>query len=99
MEVQFKNIKVGGLYGIKSNQTNTKYIGECISISQNKSSCIFKFKMKYIWNGPKSMWNESIFYDKNFTYHILGQKEKIQNAMEKRALNKIIENIIGHPIG
>lgn len=97
MEIAFKDIKVGELYGIKSilNPTN-KYIGQCMSMSQNKSSCIFKFKMNYIWNGPQSMWNESIFYDIGFTYCILGQKEKIQQAMEERAFNKIMLQLIGH---
>jgi hypothetical protein len=98
MEIAFKDIKVGEVYGIKSilNSTN-KYIGECMSISQNKSSVIFKFKMNYVWNGPQSMWNESIFYDIGFNYYILGQKEKIQQKMEERALNTILEKIIGHP--
>jgi hypothetical protein len=98
MEIAFKDVKIGELYGIKSilNPTN-KYIGECMSISQNKSSCIFKFKMNYIWNGPQSMWNESIFYDIGFKYYILGQKDKIQNAMEERAFNTIMIKIMGHP--
>ena len=66
MEIAFKDIKVGELYGIKSITDPSKYIGPCMS--QNKSSCIFKFKMNYIWNGPQSMWNESIFYGIGFKY-------------------------------
>ena len=97
MEIAFKDIKIGEVYGIKSILTPIKYIGECISISQNKS-VIFKFKMNYVWNRPKIMWNESIFYDIGYNYYILGQKEKIQKRMEERALNKIMEKIIGHPI-
>ena len=96
MEIAFKDIQVGELYGIKSS-VNAKYIGQCMSMSQNKSSCIFKFKMNYVWNGPQSIWNESIFYDIGYKYFILGQKEIIQQKMEERAFNKIIEQIIGHP--
>jgi len=100
MEVSFKDIKVDGLYGIKSiyNPMNEKYIGKCMSMSQNKSSCIFKVKMNYFWNGPRSMCNESIYFETGFKYYLLGQKEKIQEAMEERSLNIIIEQIIGHHI-
>lgn len=31
-------------------------------------------------------------------YEIVSKKNEIQNAMEERALNMIIEHIIGHPI-
>lgn len=98
MEVSFKNIKVNGLYGIKpiQNPTNQKYIGKCMSMSQTKSSCIFKVKMYYFWNGPRSMYNESIYYETGFKYYLLGQREIIQQAMEERAFKKIMEKIIGH---
>jgi len=100
MEVSFKDIKVNGFYGIKpiQNPMNQKYIGKCTSMSQNKSSCIFKVKMNYFWNGPRSMYNESIYYETGIKYYLLGQKEQIQKAMEQRAFKKIIEKIIGHPI-
>lgn len=102
MEVPFKDIKVGNTYGIKydRNCMNEKYIGQCISMSQNKSSGIFKTKMKYYWNNEeKIIYNESMYYG-GIEYHffILDQKEKIQNKMEQRAYNKIMEKIIGHPI-
>jgi hypothetical protein len=98
MEIAFKDIKVGELYGIKSITDPSKYIGQCVSMSQNKSSCIFKFKMNYVWNGPQSMWNESIFYDIGFKYYVLGQKERIQQRMEERAFNTLMIKIIGHHI-
>lgn len=98
MEVQFKEIKVNGLYGIKpiQNHMNQKYIGKCTSMTQNKSSCIFKVKMNYFWNGPRSIYNESIYYQTGFKYYLLGQKEQIQQAMEERAFKKIMEKIVGH---
>ena len=100
MEVPFKEIKVGDVYGIKYTRSklNEKYIGKCMSMSQNKSSAIFKIKVNYVWNGEKSMDNETIYYDIDHNFFILGQKEKIQQAMEERSLNMIIEKIIGHPI-
>ena len=98
MEVSLKEIKVDGLYGIKPiyNHMNQKYIGKCMSMSQNKSSCIFKVKMNYFWNGPRSIYNESIYYQRGFKYYLLGQKEQIQQAMEERAFKKIMEKIVGH---
>jgi hypothetical protein len=98
MEVPFKEIKVTGLYGIKpiQNHMNQKYIGRCMSMSQNKSSCIFKVKINYFWNGPRSIYNESIYYQTGFKYYLLGQKEQIQQAMEERAFKKIMEKIVGH---
>ena len=100
MEVSFKNIKVNGLYGIRpiQNPMNQKYIGKCMSMSQHKSSCIFKVKMNYFWNGPRSMYNESIYYETGFKYYLLGQREIIQQAMEERAFKKIMEKIIGHTL-
>jgi hypothetical protein len=102
MEVSFKEIIVGETYGIKYDKhcMNEKYIGKCISMCQNKSSGIFRVKMKYFWNNEeKSIYNESMYYEGiGFHFFILGQKERIQNAMEKRAYNKIIEKIIGHTI-
>ena len=101
MEVSFKDLKVGETYGIKydRNRMNEKYIGKCMSMSQTKSSGIFKVKINYIWkNEIKSMYNESMYYEGiGYHFYILNQKEKIQNAMELRAYNKIMEKIIGHP--
>lgn len=100
MEVKFKDIKVGEIYGIKWKKhcMNEKYIGKCLS--HNESCGIFNIKIHYYWNNEKrSMDNETIYYDDiDYSFFLLGQKEKIQNTMEKRALNKIIENILGHPI-
>jgi hypothetical protein len=102
MEVSFKDLKVGETYGIKydRHRMNEKYIGKCMSMSQTKSSSIFKVKMNYIWNNEKkSMYNESMYYGEiGYHFYILKQKEKIQNAMEGRAYNKIMEKIIGHAI-
>jgi len=102
MEVNFKDIIVGNTYGIiyDKHRMNEKYIGKCISMSQNKSSCIFKIKMKYFWNNQyKTMDNESMYYDGiGHHFYILGQKEKIQHDMEERAYHKIMERIIGHII-
>ena len=100
MEVQFKDIKVGEIYGIKWNKhrMNEKYIGTCIS--NYGSSGIFKIKMKYFFNNEhRSMDNETIYYDgMGYSFFILGQNEKIQQSMEKRALNIILEKIVGHTI-
>lgn len=102
MEVNFKDIKVGGIYGIKydKHRMNEKYIGKCMSMSQNKLSSIFKVKIKYFWNNEnKTMDNESMYYDGiGYHFYILEQKEKIQHDMEERAYNKIMEQIIGHAI-
>lgn len=102
MEVQFKDLKVGETYGIKydRNNMNEKYIGKCLSMSQTKSSGIFKVKMNYYWNNEKkSIYNESIYYGgKDYHFYILNQKEKIQNAMELRGYNKIMEKILGNAI-
>jgi hypothetical protein len=102
MEVLFKDLKIGETYGIKydRNCMNEKYTGKCTSMSQNKTSVIFKIKMNYIWNNEKkSMYNESMYYGGiDYHFYILNQKEKIQNAMEERAYNKIMEKIIGHHI-
>ena len=100
MEVHFKDIKVGEIYGIKLNKSrmNEKYIGNCLSHAG--SSGIFKIKINYFYkNEYRSMDNETIYYDGlGYSFFILGQKEKIQKSMEKRAFNKIIEKIIGHTI-
>jgi hypothetical protein len=102
MEVNFKDIKVGGIYGIKydKHRMNEKYIGKCMSMSQNKSSSIFKVKLKYFWNNEhKTMDNESMYYDGiGYHFYILGQKDKIQHDMEERAYNQIMNRIIGHNI-
>jgi len=102
MEVNFKDIIVGETYGIKydKHRMNEKYIGKCMSMSQNKSSCIFKVKIKYFWNNEdKTMDNESMYYDGiGYHFYILGQKEKIQHDMEERAYNQIMEQTIGHII-
>lgn len=100
MEVQFKDIKVGEIYGIKWDRhlMNEKYIGRCVS--HNGSSSIFNIKINYYWkNEKRSMDNETIYYD-GIGYHffLLGQKEKLQQSMEKRALNIILEKIVGHKI-
>ncbi len=100
MEVSFKDIKVNGLYGIKpiQNPMHQKYVGKCMSMSQSQSSCIFKVKMNYFWNGPRSIYNESIYYENGFKYYILGQKKRIQQMMEERAFKKIMEKIVGHSV-
>ena len=100
MEVKFKDIKVGETYGIKWNKhhMNETYIGKCLSHSG--SSGIFNIEINYYWkNEIRTMNNETIYYGgKDYVFCLLGQKEKIQNAMEKRAFNKIIENLICHQI-
>jgi len=97
MEVKFKDIKVGETYGIKWNKhrMNERHIGKCLSHSG--SSGIFKINMKYYWNNElRIMENETIYYGGiDYTFYLLGQKEKIQNAMEKRAFDEIIDNLIG----
>ena len=98
MEVNFKDIKVGEIYGItwKKHRMDEKYIGTCVS--HCGSSGIFNLRIRYYWNNERCiMYNETIYYDDmDYKFFILGQKEKIQNEMEKRAFNKIIENILGH---
>jgi hypothetical protein len=100
MEVKFKDIKVGEIYGIKwkKHRMDEKYIGKCISHSG--SSGIFNLTISYYLNNERRiMYNDTIYYGgMDYNFFILGQKEKIQNEMEKRAFNKIIENIFGHPL-
>lgn len=98
MEVNFKDIKVGEIYGIKwkKHRMDEKYIGKCVS--HCGSSGIFILTITYYWNNKRRiMYNETIYHGGlDYKFFILGQKEKIQNAMELRAFNKIIENILGH---
>jgi hypothetical protein len=105
MEVQFNQIKVGEIYGVTrnniyNNNLNEKFITLCKHMGERKIFGIFKSKIKYYWdNRLCSFDNESTFYSNlGYRFFLLGQKEKIQNAMEERALKKIIEKIIGHPI-
>ena len=100
MEVNFKDIKVGEIYGIKwkKHRMDEKYIGKCLYHSG--SSGIFNLTITYYWNNERRiMYNETIYHGGlDYRFFILGQKEKIQNEMEKRAFNIILEKIIGHTL-
>lgn len=97
MEVAFKDIKVGETYGITYYRgINERLKGKCML---NRGSFgIFKVEMRYYWNNEyRTIENESIYYAKvGYRFFILGQKEKIQDAMEARAYNKIMKNLLGH---
>jgi len=96
MEVTFDKIKIGERYGIVSYGSLRKVIGTCINY--NGSFALFKIIAKTIFaNRLYTAEYESIFYSGvGYNFYLLGQKESIQNAMELRALHKILENILGH---
>jgi hypothetical protein len=98
MEIAFKDIKVGQKYGIKYKGINPKIIATCVL---NRGSFgIFNTKMYYIWNNEnRTIDNQSTYYaNVGYRFFLLDQKEKIQYAMEVRAYNKIMENLLGHKI-
>ena len=99
MEVDFKDIKVGEIYGITYYRgINQKIKGVCLL---NRGTFgIFNVKITYYWNNEyKTIDNQSTYYSGvGYRFFLLGQKEKIQEAMETRAYNKIIENLLGHSI-
>jgi hypothetical protein len=99
MEVPFKDIKVGQTYGIKYYKgINEKLKGICIL---NRGTFgIFNVKMTYYWNNEyRTIDNQTTYYaNVGYRFFILDQKEKIQEAMELRAYNKIMENLLGHSI-
>jgi len=102
MQVNFDNIKVGEKYGVITKRVgyqNDKFIAKCMSLGPNKTFGTFKFTLKYEWNNRTySCDNESIFYNgMGYYFFHLGQKEKIQQSMEERAFQKIMEKILGHP--
>ena len=103
MQVKFDNIIVGETYGVITKRIgyqNDKFRAKCTSLGQSKTFGTFKFTMKYLWNNRAySCENETIFYSGiGYYFFHLGQKEKIQKAMEERAFQKIMEKILGHPI-
>jgi hypothetical protein len=99
MEVAFKNIKVGETYGIKYYRgINEKLIGTCLL---NRGSFgLFNVKIRYYWkNEKRSIDNQTIYYaNVGYRFFLLGQKEKIQEAMELRAYTKIMKKLLGHSI-
>jgi len=99
MEVAFKDIKVGETYGITYYiGINQKISGTCVL---NRGTFgIFNVKMSYYWNNEhRTIDNQSTYYSNvGYRFFLLGQKEKIQYAMEQRAYNKIMKNLLGHTI-
>jgi hypothetical protein len=98
MEVAFKDIKIGETYGIKYKGIHPKIIATCVL---NRGSFgIFNTKIHYIWNNEnRTIDNQSTYYaNVGYRFFLLDQKEKIQHAMELRAYNKIIKNLLGHAI-
>jgi len=99
MEVEFKDIKVGETYGITYYRgINQKITGICMI---NKGTFgIFKTKLIYYWNNEyKNIEQDSIYYSGiGYRFFILNQKDKIQQDMENRSLNLIIEKLIGHSL-
>jgi hypothetical protein len=98
MEVAFKDIKIGETYAIKYKGIHPKITGKCVL--NRESFGIFNTKIPYIWNNePRTIDNQSTYYaNVGYRFFILNQKEKIQDAMELRAYNKIMENLLGHTI-
>ena len=93
MEIHYKDLTIGEKYGIISKNSQLTYdiIGICMSYNKifstfeiiNRSK---KYSAKY----------KTIFYmNSSFRYFLLNQKQKIQDAMEERALQKIVQQIIG----
>jgi hypothetical protein len=98
MEVAFKDIKIGETYGIKYKGIYPKITATCIL---NRGSFgIFNTKIAYVWNNEnRTIDNQSTYYaNVGYRFFILNQKEKIQDAMEIRAYNKIMKNLLGHVI-
>lgn len=98
MEVAFKDIKVGEKYAIKYKGIYPKITATCVL---NRGSFgIFNTKIPYVLNNEyRTIDNQSTYYaNVGYRFFILGQTQKIQEAMEKRAYNKIIEKLLGHSI-
>jgi len=93
MEVLYQDLKIGEKYGIITKKSPICYdiTGKCLSYNQTFSTfeilnTFKKYSAKY----------KTIFYmNSSFRYFLLNQKEKIQQAMENRALQKILQKIIG----
>jgi len=93
MEVQYHCLIVGEKYGIfhKKSPINYDIIGVCISFNNTFSTFDILNKFK-----KHSARYKTIFYmNSSFRYFLLNQKQKIQEAMEYRALQKILQKIIG----
>jgi len=97
MEVSYNNLKVGETYGIKDSKYGLGYkiIGKCTR--RYKSFTRFYITTTTIINKTKYYVSyESRFYiNPDHIFFLLNQKEKIQKAMEQRALNIILRNITG----
>jgi hypothetical protein len=92
MEVQYHSLIVGEKYGIIHKKSHISYdiIGICISY--NKTFSTFDILNKH---KKYSSRYKTIFYmNSSFRYFLLNQKQKIQEAMENRALQKILQQII-----
>ena len=93
MEVQYHSLMIGEKYGIITKNSPISYdiIGTCISY--NKTFSTFDILNKHKKHSARY---KTIFYmNSSFRYFLLNQKQKIQDAMEKRALEKILQQIIG----
>ena len=74
MEVAFKDIKIGEMYGIKYKGIHPKITGTCIL---NRGSFgIFNTKISYIWNNEhRTIDNQSTYYaNVGYRFFILNQK-------------------------
>ena len=93
MEVEYNSLIVGEKYGIIHKKSLISYdiIGICISY--NKTFSTFDILNKY--KKHSSRYNTIFYMNSSFRYFLLNQKQKIQEAMEKRALQKILQEIIG----
>ena len=93
MEVEYDSLKVGEKYGIITKNSPITYdiIGICITY--NKTYSTFDILNKFKKHSARY---KTIFYmNSSFRYFLLNQTQKIQNAMERRALQKILQQIIG----
>ena len=93
MEVQYHSLIVGEKYGIIHKKSHSSYDIVGICISYNKTFSTFDILNKHKKYSSKY---KTIFYmNSSFRYFLLNQKQKIQDAMENRALQKILQKIIG----
>jgi len=94
-EVGFNDLEKGTKYIIKRHNKSC-YKGRFSGYTYCMGSISHFFDARDIRGLEMYVWRTEFYDEKDITYHkIDGQKEKIQNAMELRAVNIILRRLIG----
>jgi len=93
MEVMYHELIIGEKYGIITKHSPISYeiVGKCLTYNKTFST----FEILNTFKKYKTTYKTIFYMNSSFRYFILNQKQKIQEAMEKRALQKILQNITG----